>query len=155
MITVGHLTGISHRDSHTWLWMIVGKAISEKSDRTTRRSKWIPCLEKFSKKSWWAFLSQNQTWVGVGSEEDVLEQRRFRDGVDLRLGAMCSLSKREREGERERNKKKKKSQQSTNNRKEEGMYAWKMQEYVTCKKNVSWVQPNPNLTTHNFQHSST
>ena len=155
MIIVGQLTSISHRHSYLYLWMTVDRVVLKKPDRVTRCSEWMTCLEKFSKKSWWAFLSQNQTWVGVGSEEDVLEQRRFRDGVDLRLGAMCSLSKRERGREGEKQKKKKKSQQSTNNRKEEGMYAWKMQEYVTCKKNVSWVQPNPNLTTHNFQHSST
>ena len=102
MITVGHRTGISYRDSHPWLWMTMVRAISEKFDRTTWRSKWIPHLEKFSKKSWWAFPSWNQTWVGVGSEEDVPERRGFRDGVDLHLGAIHSLS--EREKGRETNK---------------------------------------------------
>ena len=36
-----------------------------------------------------AFSSQNQTCEGVGSEEvDASEQKGFRDGTDLHLGAM-------------------------------------------------------------------
>ena len=56
----------------------------------------MPCREKFSKKSDVAFLSQNRTWDGVGSEgeeeEDAPKQRRFLDGMDLRLGAMMQLT---------------------------------------------------------------
>ena len=60
--------------------------------------------EKFSKKSDLAFSSQNHIWDGVGlegeeEEEDALEWRGFRDGMDLRLGAMMQLTQ---EGERER-----------------------------------------------------
>ena len=80
----------------------MGRAVSEKSDRITWRSKWTPRLKKFFTKSLWAFSSRNRTWVGVGSEEDVPEQKGFWDGVDLCLGAMRSLSERERERERER-----------------------------------------------------
>ena len=51
--------------------------------------------EKFSKKSDVAFLSQNRTWEGVGSdgeeEEDASERRWFWDGVDLCLDAMMQL----------------------------------------------------------------
>ena len=56
----------------------------------------MPRREKFSKKFDLAFSSQNQTWEGVGSddeeEEDALEWRGFQDGVDLRLGAMMQLT---------------------------------------------------------------
>ena len=62
----------------------------------------MPHLEKFFEKSWRALSSRNLTWSGVESEEDALERRGFRDGVDLRLGAMRRLSQRERERERER-----------------------------------------------------
>ena len=49
----------------------------------------MPPLEKFSKKFDLAFSSQNRTEKGVGSEEmDAPERRGFRDGVDLRLGAI-------------------------------------------------------------------
>ena len=43
-----------------------------------------------------------------GKEEDALERRGFRDGVDLRLGAIEQTNARERERERE-------SQKSNNN----------------------------------------
>ena len=130
---MGHLTGILHRDSHPRLWMTMGKAVSEKSDRTTWHSKWIPQLEKFSKKSLQAFSSWNRMWRGVESEEDVLEWRGFQDGVDLRLDAICSLSEREREREREREKQKNiitiEYQQK---KRKKGTYAWRMHEHVTC-----------------------
>ena len=41
-----------------------------------------------------------------GKEEDALERRGFRDGVDLRLGAIEQTNARERERERERESKK-------------------------------------------------
>ena len=43
-------------------------------------------------------------WKGVESEEDILEWRGFQDGMDLHLGAICSLSEREKERERETEK---------------------------------------------------
>ena len=89
--THGYLT----KRFHPRLWMTSGRVVSAKSDRTTWRSGWTPRLEKFSKKSWWAFPSQNQTWVGVRSEENVPKQRGFQDGVDLHFGVMRSLSERE------------------------------------------------------------
>ena len=58
--------------------MTMGRSVSEKSR-----------LQKFSKKSFWAFSSWNQTEDGVGSEEeDSPERRGFWDGVDLRVGAI-------------------------------------------------------------------
>ena len=61
-----------------------------------------PISRKFSEKSWQAFSSRNQTEEGVGLEEDAaLEQRGFRDGIDLCLGVMRRLTKRKRERERQ------------------------------------------------------
>ena len=69
--------------------MTVGKSVLEKFDRMTWHSEWMPHLQKFSKKSFWAFSSQNRTEDGVGlEEEDAPELRGFWDGVDLRLGAI-------------------------------------------------------------------
>ena len=91
--------------------MIVGRSVLEKSDRITWHSEWISCREKFSEKSIQAFSSRNQTWEGLEStreeeEEEALERRGFRDGVDLCLGAIEQLIERERERERERTNRK-------------------------------------------------
>ena len=67
-----------------------------------QHSEWMPRLEKFSKKSWQPFSSQNWMWKGVGLEEDALERRGFWDGVGLRLGAMLRLSKKGREGDKQK-----------------------------------------------------
>ena len=67
----------------------------------------MPRREKFSEKSNLAFSSRIHTWDGVGSEgkeEDALERKGFRDGVDLRLGAIEQTNARERERERESKK---------------------------------------------------
>ena len=75
--------------------MIVGRSVSKKSDKMTWRFEWTPCLEKFSKKSLQAFLSQNRMEEGVGlvlEEVDALERRGFQDEVDLHLGAMMKLT---------------------------------------------------------------
>ena len=46
-------------------------------------------LEKFSENALKASSSQNRTLEGEGSEdEEALERRRFRAGVDLRLGVI-------------------------------------------------------------------
>ena len=137
--------GISHRDAHPQLWMTMGRVVSEKSNRITRRFEWTPRLEKFSEKSWRAFSSRNRTWRGVGSEEDALEQRGFWDKADLCLSAMCRLSERETP-----------SHQVLKYKEERGNVC--MKNAWTCdmkKKFASWVQPNPNLSTHNFQHINT
>ena len=85
--------------------MIVERLVSEKSDRMTWRSEWMPRLEKFSEKSFRALSSRNHTWEGVGlEEEDALERKGFWDGVDLHLGAITQTISREREREREKQK---------------------------------------------------
>ena len=49
----------------------------------------MPRLEKFSKNALKASSSRNQTVEGEGSvDEEAPEQRGFRAGVDLRLGAI-------------------------------------------------------------------
>ena len=49
----------------------------------------MPRLEKFSKNALKASSSRNRTVEGEGSvEEEASEQRGFRAGVDLRLGAI-------------------------------------------------------------------
>ena len=89
MITIGQLTGISQRDSHPRLWMTSGESMSTKSARMTWHLEWMPCLEKFSEKAYWASSSQNWIWEGVGlEEEDASKRRGFRDGANLRLGAI-------------------------------------------------------------------
>ena len=96
MITEGHVTGTPQSDPQPLLWVTVGRSVSEKSDRMTWRSAWMPRREKFSKKSDLAFSSWNQTWEGVGSygeeEEDTPERRGFQDEIDLRLDAIMQLT---------------------------------------------------------------
>ena len=49
----------------------------------------MPRLEKFSENALKASSSRNRTLEGEGSEdEEALERRGFRTGVDLRLGAI-------------------------------------------------------------------
>ena len=77
--------------------MTRGRGVSEKTDRITWRSRWMPHFWKFSRKSCWAFPSWNRTWRrGVGRSEEDPKPRGFQARVDLRLGAMCSLSERKR-----------------------------------------------------------
>ena len=80
---------MSHIDSHSWLWMTVGRLVSAKFAKMTWHSEWTPCLEKFSKNALWASSSRNRRERGVESEdEEAPEWRRFRAGVDLCLGAI-------------------------------------------------------------------
>ena len=72
------------QDAVQWLpipTMTMGRSVSEKSDKTTWRSRWMSGCEKFSEKSLWALSSQNQTWDGVelaeGREEDAPKQNGF------------------------------------------------------------------------------
>ena len=61
----------------------------------------MPRQEKFFEKSLRALSSRNWTWDGVElggeEEEDAPEWRRFRDKVDLRLGAIEQAHTRKRE----------------------------------------------------------
>ena len=98
----GQVTRTSHNDSHSRLWMIVGRSVLAKSTSMTWHSEWTPCLEKFSEKALRASSSQNRILEGIGSEdEEAPEWRGFRPRVDLHLGAidMTNINrKRGREG---------------------------------------------------------
>ena len=63
--------------------------MSAKSNKTTWHSEEMPRLEKFSENALKASSLRNRTLEGEGSvEEEASEQRGFRVGVDLRLGAI-------------------------------------------------------------------
>ena len=67
----------------------------------------MPHLEKFSENALKASSSRNQTLEGEGSvDEEAPEQRGFRVGVDLRLGAIDTTNVTELEGEKEKNNQK-------------------------------------------------
>ena len=85
----GQVIGMLHSDSHSWLWMTVGRLMLAKSASMTWRSKWTPRLEKFSENALWASSSWNRRERGAELEdEEAPEWRGFRAGVDLRLGAI-------------------------------------------------------------------
>ena len=59
----------------------------------------MPRLEKFSKNALWASSSRNRREIGAESEdEEALERRAFRAGVDLRLGAIDTTNVSRRRG---------------------------------------------------------
>ena len=132
--------------------MTLGKGVLEKSDRITWRSEWTSHLEKFSKKSWWAFSSRNWTWNGgTGRLEDKegLEWKGFWVRLDLRLGARRSLSKRER----------KRQNTVTIEQIERKEMVWMheicMNMWRAKNKLHHELKSNPNTLAHNFQQSST
>ena len=85
----GQVTGTSHSDSHSWLWMTVDRSVSTKSARMTWRSKWTPYLEKSSENALWASSSWHRREKGAESkDEEAPERKRFQARVDLRLGAI-------------------------------------------------------------------
>ena len=146
MITEGQVIRMSQSDSQPLLWMTVGRLMSEKSKRMTWHSKWMPRLQKFSKKSFWASSSWNWT-EGVGSkEEDAPEHKGFWDGVDLHLGAIEQTNARERERERI----KKVATIIYQNIKNWRYVCMKMHEHVTWKFKCIMVlaQSNPTSTQH-------
>ena len=101
---MGHLKGLLSRDSQPRVRMTAGRGVSEKSNKITWRSKWTPHFWKFSRKSFWAFPSWNQTWRGgIGSEEEESEPwRGFWPGMDLRALGVIAQSIQEREMRREK-----------------------------------------------------
>ena len=103
----GQVTRMSHSDSHSRLWMTVGRLVSAKSASMTWHSEWKPRLEKFSKNALWASSSQNWREIGAESEdEEALEWRGFWAGVDLCLGAIDTTNvNRKRGRERKDNQK--------------------------------------------------
>ena len=99
----GQVTETSHSDSHPLLWMTEGRSMSAKSDKMTWHSEWMPRLEKFSENALKASSSRNRIWDKVGSDdEEALERRGFRVGVDLCFGAIDMTNVNRKRG-RERN----------------------------------------------------
>ena len=152
----GQVTETSHSDSHSRLWMIVGRSVSAKSAKMTWHSEWTPRLEKFSENALWASSSQNWRKRGTESkDEEAPEWRGFRAGVDLRLGAidMTNVNKKRRERERDNKKGPKTVHNSKNMRKEIHMHGECMN-MLHVKEIASCAQPNPNLSAHKqFAHT--
>ena len=107
MSTEGQVIGTSHSDSHSRLWMIVGRLVSTKSASMTWHFEWTPCQEKFSENALWASSSRNRRERWAKSEdEEAPEWRGFRVEVDLPLGAIDTTNVNRKRG-RERKKIKK------------------------------------------------
>ena len=95
----GQVTGTSHNDSHSRLWMTVGRSMSAKSAKMTWCSECTPRLEKFSENALWALSSRNRRERGAKSEdEEALEWKGFLAGVDLRLGAIDTTNVNRKKG---------------------------------------------------------
>ena len=109
----------------------------------------MPRLKKFSENALRASSSQNRIVEGEGSEdEEAPERRGFRDGVDLRLGAIDMTNVNNREGEKERQTEKSQTFSNISNILKRSTYAWEMHEHVTCKKNfiMGLAQSKPTST---------
>ena len=138
----GQLIRISQRDSQPWLCMIVGKSVSEKSDKITWRSEWMPHLEKSSKKSWRALSSQKPDMGGSRIRRGWCPgTKRVPRWSGFTLGCHAQTI-RERERERELEK-----YQSTIISKERKEWYVCMNMWHAIIK-ISWAQPNPNLPAH-------
>ena len=110
----------------------------------------MPRLEKFSENALKASSSWNRTVEGEGSvNEEALEQRGFRAGVDLHLGAIDMTNVNRLRGRRKEEKlEKSQAIQVYQIYEKESTYAWEMHEHVTCKiKNIMGsAQSNPTNT---------
>ena len=152
----GHVTGTSHSDSQPRLWMTSGRLVSVKSAKMTRHSEWIPRRKKFSEKSFRASPSQNRIKEGVGSDkDDALERKGFRDGANLRLGAINTTNENRKRG-REWETIRKVPKQFKYNKyieKRVRMHGECMDMWY-AKEIASWAQPNPILPVHNQLHTS-
>ena len=145
------MIGTSHNDSHPLLWMTEGRSVSAKSDKTTWCSKWMPHLEKFSENALKASSSQNRMLEGEGSvDEEALEWRRFRAGVDLHLSAIDTKNVNKFRGrKKEKNKQKSPKQFKYINYMERRVRMHgKCMNMWHAKQKASWAQPNPNLSAH-------
>ena len=95
----------------------------------------MPRLKKFSENALKASSSWNRTLEGEGSiEEEALERRGFRAGVDLCLGSIDTTNvNRFRGRKREEKLEKSEAIQIYQIYGKESTYAWEMHEHVTCK----------------------
>ena len=146
----GHVTRTLHSDSHPLLWMIEGRLVSAKSDSTTWHFEWMPRLEKFSENALWVSSSWNRRERGAELEdEEALEWRGFRAGVDLCLGAIdTSNVNKKRRRERKDNQKSPKEFQIYQVYWKEVRMHRKCMNMWRAKENASWAQPNLNLSAH-------
>ena len=86
--------------------MTLGRLMSVKFAKMTRRSERMPHQEKFYEKALWASLSRNRICERVGSEEvDAPERRGFRDGANFRLGVIDTTNVNENRGKERDNQK--------------------------------------------------
>ena len=98
MSTRGQVIGTSHSDSHSRLWMTVGRSVSVKFARMTWRSEWTPhlvlreCLMGI-------IITKPKRGRGEESEdEEAPKWRGFRAGVDLRLGVIDTTNVNKKRG---------------------------------------------------------
>ena len=147
----GHVTRMSHSDSHPLLWITEKRSVSAKSNKTTWHSEWMPHLEKFFENALKASSSRNQKLEGEGSEdEEAPEWRGFWVGVDLRLGAIDTTNVNIIRG-RKREEQSEKSQETSIISNILKIRYVCMGNAWTCemqKKKASYAQPNPNLLAH-------
>ena len=141
---------MSHSDSHPLMWMTEKRSMSAKSDKTTWRSKWMPCLEKFFENALKASSSRNRIWDRVGSEdEEALEWRGFRAGVDLHRCAIDTTNVNRKRGIKRKTIRKVPSNIKYNNYIEKRVRIHgKCMNMWHAKETSSWAQPNPNLSAH-------
>ena len=146
----GQVIGTSHSDSHSRLWMTVGRSVSAKSASMTWRSECTPCLEKFSENALWASSSRNRKEREAESkDEEAPKWRGFRAKVDLRLSVIDMTNVNRRRG-RERKDNQKSPKQFKYNKyieKKVRMHG-KCMNMWRAKQIASLAQPNPNLSAH-------
>ena len=146
----GQVTETSHNDSHSRLWMTVGRSMSAMSASMTWCSEWTPRLEKFSENALWASSSRNRRERGAKLEdEEAPEWRGFRAGVDLHLDVIDTTNVNRKRG-RERKDNQKSSKQLKYNKYIEKRVCMhgKCMNIWHAKQIALWAQPNPNLWTH-------
>ena len=116
----------------------------------------MPRLEKFSENALKASSSWNRTLEGEGSvDEEAPEQKGFRVGVDLRLGAIDTTNVNRFRGRKRREQSEKfQAIQIYQIYGKESTYAWEMHEHVTCKiKSIMGsAQSNPISTQAYYTH---
>ena len=146
----GQVTRMSHSDSHSRLWMTVGRLVSAKFASMTWRSEWTPRLEKFFENALWALSLRNRRERRAESEdEEALEWRGFQVEVDLRLGAIDTTNvNRKRGRERKDNQKSPKQFQIYQEYWKEVRMHGKCMNMWHAKEIASCSQPNPNLSAH-------
>ena len=107
----------------------------------------MPRLKKFSENALKASSSRNRIVEEEGSvDEEALERKGFRVGVDLCLGAIDTTNVNRFKGRRrEEQSEKSQAVQIYQMYEKESTYAWEMHKHVTCKiKNIiGSAQSNP------------